>query len=121
VGGADSVRGFAEREVAADKGLRTGVEVWGPDVGPRTGVNGLRLQPIAFLDAAWVRFNVAPGTIVSQSISSLGLGLRGSWQRSASFKLDYGYVVKGAQNTAGTNTATQRGSWRLHGSALWFF
>jgi hemolysin activation/secretion protein len=90
-------------------------------VGPRTGVNGLRLQPIAFLDAAWVRFNVAPGTIVSQDIASLGLGLRGSWQRSASFKLDYGYVVKGAQNTAGTNTATQRGSWRLHGSALWFF
>jgi len=121
VGGADSVRGFAEREVAADKGLRTGVEVWGPDMGPRTGVNGLRLQPIAFLDAAWVRFNVAPGTIVSQDIASLGLGLRGSWQRGASFKLDYGYVVKGAQNTAGTNTATQRGSWRLHGSALWFF
>ena len=120
-GGADSVRGFAEREVAADKGVRTGFEVWGPDVGARTGVNGLRLQPIAFLDAAWVRFNVAPGTIVSQTISSVGLGLRGSWERSASFKLDYGYVLKGAQNTAGTNTATQRGNWRLHGSAMWFF
>lgn len=121
VGGADSVRGFAEREVAADKGLRTGFEVWGPDMGPRSGVEGLRLQPIAFLDAAWVRFNLAPGTIVSQEIASVGLGLRGSWQRSASFKLDYGYVIKGSRNTAGSNTATQRGSWRLHGSALWFF
>ena len=120
-GGADSVRGFAEREVAADKGVRTGFELWGPDVGMRTGVSGLRLQPIAFLDAAWVKFNLAPGTIVSQSISSLGLGLRGSWERSASFRLDYGYVLKGAQNTAGANTATQRGTWRLHGTALWFF
>jgi len=120
-GGTDSVRGFTEREVAADKGVRTGFEVWGPDVGARTGVNGLRLQPIAFLDAAWVKFNVAPGTVVSQTISSLGLGLRGSWERSASFKLDYGYVLKGAQNTAGISTATQRGAWRLHGSAMWFF
>jgi len=121
VGGADSVRGFAEREVAGDVGLRSGFEVWGPDLGSRSGVTGLRLQPIAFLDAAWVRFNVAPGTIQSQSISSIGLGLRGAWERSASFRLDYGYVLKGAQNTAGSTTAPGKGNWRLHGSAMWFF
>lgn len=121
VGGADSVRGFSEREVAADRGVRTGFEVWGPDVGERSGITGLRVQPIAFLDAAWVKFNVAPGTIVSQTISSIGLGLRGSWERSASFRFDYGYVLKGAQNTAGSTTATSKGSWRLHGSAMWFF
>jgi hemolysin activation/secretion protein len=120
-GGADSVRGFAEREVAADRGVRTGFEVWGPDVASRAGVPGLRVQPIAFLDAAWVKFNVAPGTIQSQTISSIGLGLRGAWERSANFRLDYGYVLKGAQNTAGANTASGRGSWRLHGTALWFF
>ena len=121
VGGADSVRGFAEREVAADRGLRTGFEIWGPDLGNRSGINGLRLQPIAFLDAAWVKFNVAPGTIESQTISSIGVGLRGSWERNASFRFDYGYVLKGAQNTAGATTASGRGSWRLHGSAMWFF
>ena len=121
VGGADSVRGFSEREVAADRGVRTGFEVWGPDVGGRSGITGLRVQPIAFLDAAWVKFNVAPGTIMSQTISSIGLGLRGSWERSASFRFDYGYVLKGAQNTAGSTTATSKGSWRLHGSAMWFF
>ncbi len=121
VGGADSVRGFAEREVAADKGVRTGFEVWGPDVGARTGLAGLRLQPIAFLDAAWVRFNVAPGAIQSQAISSIGMGLRGSYERSASFKLDYAYVLHGARNTAGAGTATLNGSWRLHGTALWYF
>ncbi len=120
-GGADSVRGFAEREIAADRGIRTGFEVWGPDVGGRSGVAGLRLQPIAFLDAAWVRFNVAPGSILSQSISSVGVGLRGSFERSASFRLDYGYVLRGAQNPSGTSTATAKGSWRLHGTALWFF
>ena len=121
VGGADSVRGFAEREVAADRGVRAGFEVWGPDLGGRTGVTGLRVQPITFLDAAWVRFNVAPGTIKSQSIASIGLGLRGSWERSASFRVDYGYVLKGAQNTGGASTATGKGNWRLHGSAMWFF
>ena len=87
----------------------------------RTGAAGLRLQPIAFLDAAWVRFNVAPGSITSQAIASIGVGLRGSYERSASFKLDYAYVLHGAQNTAGSTTATPKGSWRLHGSALWFF
>ena len=121
VGGADSVRGFAEREVAADRGLRTSFEVWGPDLGTRAGVASLRLQPIAFLDAAWVRFNVAPGSITAQSISSVGVGLRGSYDRQASFKLDYGYVLRGAQNTSGATSARTKGSWRLHGTALWFF
>ena len=120
-GGADSVRGFTEREIAGDKGLRTGFEIWGPDFGGRSGVPGLRLQPIAFLDAAWVRFNVAPGSIKSQSISSIGIGLRGGYERHASFKLDYGYVLHGAQNANGSTSATPKGSWRLHGTALWFF
>jgi len=120
-GGSDTVRGFAEREVAADYGIRSGFEVWGPDLGTRLGAPKLRLQPIAFLDAAWVRFNVAPGTIVAQTISSIGLGLRGSFDRSASFRFDYAYVLNPAQATAGSTTATLRGSWRLHGSALWIF
>ncbi len=120
IGGADSVRGFSEREVAGDRGVRLGFEVWGPDLGPRTGKTDLRLQPIAFFDAGWVRYNVAPGTIRSQSISSIGLGLRGSWARSASFKFDYGYVLDGALNTGGSG-ATTRGNWRLHGSAMWVF
>ena len=120
-GGADSVRGFSEREIAADQGVRTGFEIWGPDLGTRLGNPGLRLQPIAFLDAAWVRFNVAPGSILSQSISSIGFGLRGAWERNASFRFDYGYVLHAAQGTAGSATATSRGSRRLHGSATWIF
>ena len=121
VGGADSVRGFSEREVAADRGVRAGFEIWGPDLGSRLAGPTLRLQPIAFLDAAWVRFNVAPGSILSQSISSIGLGLRGALDRNASFRLDYAYVLHAAQGTAGSATATTRGGWRLHGSAMWVF
>jgi len=121
VGGADSVRGFAERAIAGDRGVRLGLEIWGPDVGARTGQADLRLQPIAFLDAGWVRYNLAPGTVTAQSISSVGLGLRGSWARSASFKLDYGYVLRGVQNTAGTDGSGTKGTWRLHGSAFWVF
>jgi len=120
-GGADSVRGFAERAIAGDRGVRMGVEIWGPDFGPRSGTAQLRLQPIAFLDAGWIRYNLAPGTVTAQSIASLGLGLRGSWARSGSFKLDYGYVLRGIQNTAGTDGGGAKGTWRLHGSALWVF
>ena len=117
VGGADSVRGFAEREVAADIGVRTGFEIWGPDMGARLGATGLRLQPIAFLDAAWVRYNVAAGSITSQAISSIGIGLRASYERSASFRFDYAYVTHGTQNPGGTRKGMQ---W-LHGSASWLF
>ena len=49
------------------------------------------------------------------------MGLRASYERSASFRLDYAYVLHGAQNTAGANSATSKGSWRLHGTAAWFF
>ena len=120
-GGAESVRGFQEREVAADKGLRVGLEIWGPDVGASTGIRDLHLQPLAFFDSAWVRFNLAPGSIESQAISSFGLGLRGSNERSFSWRLDYAQALRGAQTTAGTTTATRNGSRRLHGSAIWAF
>ena len=121
VGGADSVRGLAEREVAADRGVRGSFEVSGPDLGVRTGIAGLRLQPIAFLDAGWVKFNVAPGGIVSQSVSSIGLGARGAIGRSASFKLDYAVVLNGPQTSAGGTASSGRGARRLHGSAVWGF
>ena len=121
VGGADSVRGFTEREVAADKGLRAGIELWGPDLGPRTGVTSLHLQPLLFYDSAWVRFNQAPGSIESQTISSVGLGVRGSNEKSFSWRLDYALVLRGAQNTAGSTTATGKNSRHLHGSAIWAF
>ena len=120
-GGADSVRGLSEREIAADRGARAGFEVWGPDFGARLAGPGLRLQPIAFLDAAWVRFNVAPGTLLSQSVSSIGLGLRGSFERNASFRFDYAYVLHAPQGAAGSAATTTRGSQRLHGSAMWIF
>lgn len=120
-GGADSVRGFAEREIAGDNGLRASVEAWGPDLGPQLQMTGLRLQPIVFLDAAWVRYNVAPGTLRSQSIASIGVGLRGSYERRASYRIDLGRVVNGATNAVGATGATDAGSWRLHGSLLWFF
>jgi hemolysin activation/secretion protein len=126
-GGADSVRGLNEREVAADNGVRMGVELWGPDMvaglagklGGADKLKGLRISPVAFADAAWVRFNVAPGSIAGQAVSSVGLGLRGNFERSATFKIDWGYVVQGAEATG--PTASAKGAWRWHGNAAWFF
>jgi hemolysin activation/secretion protein len=120
-GGSDSVRGFSEREVSADRGLRASFEVTGPDLARQSGTSKLRLQPVVFVDSAWVRFNQAPGAIQSQTIASVGLGLRASYERQLSMRLDLAQVVKGAQATAGAATATRRGDWRLHGSAMWIF
>ncbi|MFZ4623405.1 MAG: ShlB/FhaC/HecB family hemolysin secretion/activation protein [Rhodoferax sp.] len=114
VGGADSVRGFGEREVAGDQGLRAGLEVWAPPV----NTDPWRMIPLAFIDAAWVKRNQpAAGEISSQSISSVGIGLRGAYGSHLTGRLDWGYVLKGVNGIAGP----VRSDHKLHASMAWVF
>lgn len=124
LGGADSVRGLAERELPSDRapgdsGLRLGAEWWGADLraasGPGAAPNDLRLQPIGFVDVGRVWSN-RPGTFGErrQSAASVGLGLRGQWRRSLSLRLDWARVLHGT-------TQSPRGSSSLHAQALYFF
>ena len=119
IGGADSVRGFAEREAAGDQGLRLGLEVglvpW------ESGA--LRLIPVFFTDAATARRN-APlaGEIASQTLASAGLGVRAVYGRHASARLDWGYVVRGLTGTADSApNGSVRGDSRFHASLVWIF
>ena len=82
IGGANSVRGYEERELVGDRGLQGTVELVGPELlGPQPGQAGLyaSLQPLFFVDAGQVA-NVmgAPCNGVSArcSLWSLGLGLQ---------------------------------------------
>jgi hemolysin activation/secretion protein len=119
IGGADSVRGFGEREAAGDQGVRAGMELtftpW--------ELGALRLVPLMFVDAASVRRN-APlaGEIGTQTLSSVGLGLRAASGRHASLRADWGYVTQGLVGPADSapNGAT-RGDSRLHMSLVWIF
>ncbi len=114
VGGNDSVRGYGEREIAGDQGLRLGLEVWAAPV----DAGSWRLVPLAFVDGAQVSRNQpAAGEIPEQVIASAGLGLRAIWGRSLSLRMDWGHALR---NTAG-GTGTQAGAHRLHATLIWNF
>ena len=114
VGGSDSVRGFGEREVAGDQGLRAGLEVWAPPI----SADPWRMIPLGFLEGARVlRNQPAVGETASQTISSAGLGLRVAYGRSLTMRMDWGYVLKGVAGITGPVSSDQK----LHASMAWVF
>lgn len=95
-GGAASVRGFQEREVAGDKGQFANVEIQTPNWCPATAAIVVQCRALAFVDAASVSRNKAlPGEEQRTSIASAGLGLRFAMDRRASLLLDYARVIDG--------------------------
>ena len=91
VGGAATVRGFLEREVANDSGANLNLELYTPNW---CGNGGYQCRALAFYDTGWVRRNHAlPGEIDSMAIGSAGLGLRILLNRYANLQLDYAHVV----------------------------
>jgi hemolysin activation/secretion protein len=108
LGGADSVRGFAEREISDDKGYRAGFEIYTPEFGGSTGISGARARALLFYDMGEVRRNNAlPGETDKTSIASAGAGLRFGLGKPFSVRLDYAYVV----DPAGSQT---RGHEQIH-------
>jgi hemolysin activation/secretion protein len=115
IGGADSVRGFLEREVADDTGHRTTIELYSPDFGGKTGISEARVRALAFADWGRVKKNMpGPGETYKQGIGSVGFGLRMSRSTNLAFRVDYAVVVdEGAGHT--------RGSGRVHTSFSYIF
>lgn len=100
-GGASSVRGFEEREIADDNGRATNLELYTPNL---CG-GGAQCRVLAFYDTGFVwRNNVQPGEIADQSIGSFGLGLRASVSSYLVVQTDFAHVVDGtALSTKGSN------------------
>ena len=96
------MRGLNERAVLGDSGFRLGVEVWTPQI-PHT----LGLRALAFVDYGFLnRNNVQPGEVHTDSLSSIGLGVRWQWQSNLSINLDYGHTIaEGEGATAGARDA----------------
>ncbi|MBL8489345.1 MAG: ShlB/FhaC/HecB family hemolysin secretion/activation protein [Rhodocyclaceae bacterium] len=93
IGGANSVRGFNEREVANDRGHRGGIELTTP---AWSSGDGWRANLAGFYDFGRVRRNGAlPGEQVREGIASLGVGLRLAVGRNAYFKADLARVLDG--------------------------
>ena len=89
VGGAGSVRGFSEREVAGDDGVRGSVELWSPAVAE----TGMRF--LVFADAGRVSAAADDDARPGDTIASVGAGLRWSWKEHVALLLDVGVIVEG--------------------------
>ena len=112
VGGAESVRGFLEREHSNDTGHRGSFEVYSPELG-RNLLEQFKLRVLGFYDYGYVRrINPTAEESSSLSIASLGLGIRGGLGSETTFRLDYAKVVD--------KSPTSRGM-RMHGMLSYVF
>lgn len=103
VGGAQSVRGYEERETAGDKGWYGSVEFVTPEI-----FNGLRL--LAFADGGKAEpVQSVAGVSDPAGISSAGIGLRWQIKRSATLSLD-------AANALDSAAITRSGDTFVHGA-----
>jgi len=79
LGGANSVRGYEEREVLGDSGLSASVELYAPDMAKRFSESLGSLRALAFVDGGKVRNQrgmPCRNVQVSCGLASVGLGLR---------------------------------------------
>lgn len=112
VGGADSVRGFLEREHSNDTGHRGSFEVYSPDVGRQVS-DLLKFRVLGFYDYGYVRrITPAPGEISSISIASVGFGIRAGLGSDTTVRLDYAKVVDSSPSSRGM---------RMHGMLTYVF
>jgi hemolysin activation/secretion protein len=108
LGGATSVRGFSEREVAGDCGFAGSLEVYSPNLAPLLKLKPADIQArlLGFYDAG-TAFPVsdAPAGTPDYTISSIGTGLRLGWSTHFSFAFDWGYVLQGSETTRSGDSA----------------
>jgi hemolysin activation/secretion protein len=116
VGGVESVRGFLEREITNDNGVRGTLEFYTPDLaGKAAWLAGSRTRGVVFYDWGWVgRNEPLPFETARQSIASVGFGMRYARGLNMAFRLDYAVVVDpgGLQG---------QGEGRMHASFTYVF
>ena len=94
LGGADSVRGFLEREISNDNGYRGTMELYTPDIGGKTGVPALRMRALLFADWGALRRNrPLANEAHAQHIGSIGVGVRLFRGTDLSLRVDYATVL----------------------------
>jgi hemolysin activation/secretion protein len=94
LGGWESVRGMREREASNDRGLRTSIEIYSPDLSSAMSIPNGRLRLLAFYDWGYLSQNFKDATVCAPaacrfSASSVGFGMRLSLQQGFSMRVDY--------------------------------
>lgn len=96
LGGASSVRGFGEREVADDRGYGINVELHTPDLASAIHLKNGHFKAFVFYDAGYLeRVDPLPGEQTELGIASTGIGLQFSLGRHLSAETIIGYVLDG--------------------------
>ena len=118
IGGADNVRGFGERYASNDKGYRTMVEAYTPDLAKRIGFSESRLRFLAFYDTGAVRRNYAtPNEADGANLDSAGLGLRWSRKNYFTARLDLAHVLH--DGSGYSEPDNRRNIQKVHFSLSW--
>ncbi len=110
LGGTNSLRGAPDRAISGDGGLISSLEITTPEV-----AKGLRFT--GFVDAGWLRNRDADGLrrVSSDSLASMGLGLRYGHEAGVSVSADYGRLLSSSKLPLATNSsAPQKGDDKLH-------
>jgi hemolysin activation/secretion protein len=93
IGGPDSVRGYALREVSNDWGYSTQAELYTPDFAKQVKLSDTyKLRALAFYDWGTTHRNKDPGP--EDSLSSVGVGLRLSYGKMVNFRLDLAQILQ---------------------------
>ncbi|GJL82180.1 MAG: hypothetical protein DHS20C01_18140 [marine bacterium B5-7] len=112
IGGANSVRGFSERELTGDRGIRASIEVVSPKFGKGFDVGW-------FVDGGTVE-RVQPAAGESASVDIVSTGMLLNWQPNRQWLLhtDFAYVldISGDAPVGGT----QEGDERVHFNVTYF-
>lgn len=94
LGGSESARGFNERYVSSDKGVRSNWEVYTPEMGALLGFDKAKLRLLAFYDTGKVVRNFTiPGELEQVGVDSAGFGARISYGSNLTIKADFAQVL----------------------------
>jgi hemolysin activation/secretion protein len=118
IGGAASVRGYAERSATSDRGWAASLELYSPDYGRRFAED-LSLRGLLFFDVGYVNPTDPIRTLAERStrLHSVGLGVRAQRGRDLSLKADLGVALKDFAGTAGAGNSRTAGDTFVHVAA----
>jgi hemolysin activation/secretion protein len=122
LGGANSIRGFVERQFANDWGSYANFEVYTPDVAPLLKFgNETKMRVVVFHDYGHLVRNGPQASETERvSASSGGFGFRIAQGSNLSIKLDAAWANRPA-HTGDTDRPTVTRNFRMHGSLLYIF
>ncbi len=113
--GANTVRGFLEREASSDKGYVLNIELYTPELASKLGMQNGSLRLLGFIDHASGQVVPLVGEVATRtSAGSIGAGLRFNYGKNLMAKFDWARVMQAAGNSKvgdGRGHISLVGSW----------